>query len=388
MSGGQNDPGGTAGQGGGTNAAGAGLPPKAPAYDLRTGERLDASRKGEASDTPDFDDLGIWAPSREDPGPGAEQPYQVPYQQSSYQATPPPPTQLPPTQLPHTQFSGGQAPYNQGPGQAPYNQAPSTQVEYGQNPQQYLGPPTGPGYAPTLASGGPPSGRRGPALLAGVVGALVVAVAVLVGVLLFGRSSSGQLPVASTGTGQASTSGGGSTGTTSGSGSQGTSSGNGDSASRVAFLRTVDGILTQSASGRQQVSSVVTGVVNGCSVSPSTASATIRQVIVNRQSVLAQTSSLNPPDAATRALQTKLVAALNASIDANRGYQQWLDNLYATYYSADPVGCPDGRAPTDSNYDAATAASGRATAAKQSFVADYNPLASAAGLRSWSESEF
>jgi hypothetical protein len=229
-------------------------------------------------------------------------------------------------------------------------------------------------------------------VLAGIVGVLVVVVAVLVAVLAFGGDSS-RKPVASTSTGSQGNatngSGQGSTGQGStGQGSTGQANSSGSSGTQVAFLRTVDGILTQSASGRQQVSSVVSGVTNGCTVTPQTASATIRQVIVNRQSVLGQANALAAPDAATAAVKADLVRALNASIDANRGYQRWLDNLYSTYYNAEPVGCPGGQAPTDANYDAATAASGRATTAKQSFVAAYNPLASAAGLRTWQESEF
>jgi hypothetical protein len=231
-------------------------------------------------------------------------------------------------------------------------------------------------------------------VLAGVVGVLVVVVAVLVAVLAFGGNSP-QTPTASTNdnspgtaTGGTNQSSGGQAGTGRTTGQSGSPSGSSSNASQVAFLRTVDGILTQSASGRQQVSSVVTGVTNGCSVSPQTASATIRQVIVNRQSVLGQANALSAPDAATAAVKADLVQALNASIEANRGYQRWLDNLYATYYNAEPVGCPDGQAPTDENYDAATAASGRATAAKQSFVNAYNPLAGPAGLRTWQESEF
>jgi hypothetical protein len=373
MSGGRVNPGDEPGRDGDVDDAGSGLPPKAPAYDLRTGERLDAPRAGASPQQDDGDystsELGIWAPNRHDPAGGGDagergygpsgQPYQPPYppgsyQPSSYQPTPPPPT------------------YSSTP-------APPTQV-----PSQYPGTPTGWGSGPTLAGGGPPPNRRGTAVLAGVVGALVVAVAVLVAVLLVGRSSSGNGPAASTGP-TAST--GGTTNPSPTTASKGPSGGT-DTASRTAFVRTVDGILTQSSSGRQQVSSVVTGVVNGCSVSPSTASATIRQVIVNRQSVLMQANALSVVDASTDRVKSELIRALNAAIEANQGYQRWLDNLYSTYYNSDPVGCPDGQAPTDSNYDAATAASGRATAAKQAFVGDYNPLAAASGLRTWSESEF
>lgn len=375
--------------GAGTGAGGeeSALPPQAPAYDLRTGEPLNAPR----ADVPSTDftatDLGIWAPSTAraaEPAARAAVAPDLPQQFGpvSQQSTPPPGYGPTAAARQPTPPPGSQPPVGPANGYGPSSP----------------GVPGFPGQSTTAYQPAPPSppARRGPLVLGGIVGVLVVVVAVLVAVLAFGKSS--ETPVASTttgsdssgktstDTGQSST-GQGSAGQSSGT-SGGSTSDSSSDAARVAFLHTVDGILTQSASGRQQVSSVVTGVVNGCSVAPQTASVTIRQVIVNRQSVLGQANALSAPDSATAAVKADLVRALSASIDANRGYQQWLDNLYSTYYNAEPVGCPDGQAPTDANYDAATAASGRATAAKQSFVSAYNPLATSAGLRTWQESEF
>ena len=378
-----------------------GLPPKAPAYDLRTGEPLDAPQTSKSD--PDFtaSDLGIWAPSRDQPGTPPPQYGQAAYQPTdppgqptvARQPTPPPAYgQTPPPGYgqPAPPAYGPTPPPGYGPTPPPGYRPAQYQSTSPQYPYGAAGYPPG-GTAPTAQQSGQPpvppgAPRRNGAILAACIGVLIVIVAVLVAVLAFGRSS--KTPVASTSSGAVSSpmNTSGSAGPSQ-SGSSGTTSSSTDAA-RLAFLRTVDGILTQSATGRQQVSSVVTGVVNGCSVTPANASATIRQVIANRQSVLGQANALTAVDSSTSAVKIDLVQSLNASIEANRGYQRWLDNLYTTYFNADPVGCPNGQAPTDSNYDEATAASGRATAAKQNFVSVYNPLASAAGLRTWQESEF
>jgi hypothetical protein len=228
-------------------------------------------------------------------------------------------------------------------------------------------------------------------VLGGVVGVLVVAVAVLLTVLLVGGSDDKD-PVASTGSTApgSSTAPSGGAGTPSskgGTGGTGSSGGTGGtSAARATFVSSVDDILTESAAGRSQVASAVNGVTNGCSVSPASAASSMQSVIDNRESVLAQANALSAPDEATATVKANLVRALEASIEANRSYLQWFEDLQAEY--PDDGGCPGGTAPTNITYDEATAASGRATSAKQSFVAGYNPLAGAAGQRSWSESEF
>ena len=227
------------------------------------------------------------------------------------------------------------------------------------------------------------------------MGVLVVAVAVLVTVLLVRGSSDNKEPTASTVPGASTApSAGASSGSGNGTSNGGTNSSGGtgstgSSSARAAFVRDVDAILTQSADGRSQVASAVNGVNNSCSVSPSSAASTMQQVIDNRQSVLAQANALSAPDSATATAKANLVQALQR---VDRG-QPRLPAVVRGPAGGAPGRLAGGlprrlRRPTDINYDAATAASGRATSAKQSFVAGYNPLATAAGLRTWSESEF
>lgn len=150
----------------------------------------------------------------------------------------------------------------------------------------------------------------------------------------------------------------------------------------------LEGILDQSSSGRGRVGALVDGVRNGCQFTPEAAEREINGVIANRQSVLNQVAALDAKgnaDAIT--LVQQLQSALQASIDADVGYRDWMTYLYTTYYYTEPIGCPGGSPPTNSSFDAGQAASGRATAAKQAFVSTFNPIASRYGLATWDASQ-
>src|SRR5581483_5601181 len=58
------------------------------------------------------------------------------------------------------------------------------------------------------------------------------------------------------------------------------------------YMTRLENILQQSAAGRGQVGPLVTGVEDGCQISPQDASAQIRTVIDNRTSVLNQLAGL------------------------------------------------------------------------------------------------
>jgi hypothetical protein len=149
----------------------------------------------------------------------------------------------------------------------------------------------------------------------------------------------------------------------------------------------LENILTQSASGRAQIVQLVAGVQN-CTIDPDTAAKQVDAVVFNRQTVLTQVVALNSNnDTTVASLSTQLQRALQASIDADRHYSDWMKYLYATYYYTYPVGCPFGRPPTNGDFDAGQASSGDASAAKAVFVAAYNPVATGLGLRTWSATE-
>lgn len=134
----------------------------------------------------------------------------------------------------------------------------------------------------------------------------------------------------------------------------------------------LDGILTQSSSGRSNLSTILASVqAPDCSITPTTASAEIQTVIDNRTSTeqaLQQLSSADSPQLAN--LKTTLTAALEASLASDRSYQRAVDNLF---------GC-DTLSPSDPYMQAAAGTDGQATQAKQAFVEAYNPLAQQYGL--------
>ncbi|MDQ1650584.1 MAG: hypothetical protein QOG60_2641 [Frankiaceae bacterium] len=327
------------------------LPPAAPAYDFRTGRPLHGPPQPAPAWRPseDGDELGIWAPQQQaEPSWGAPaaptggQPQQPAYQQPAYQ-------------------------------QQPYQQPGS----WG---------PTADNPSPSRAGG------NRTLVLVLLLGALL-AVGALVALILLTRNSSpsagqvagiGSSP-SSSGSGAASPNATSPSAASSGATSSGGAQGDG---ARAAFARDVDGILRESSDGRRQVVAAITGVRNGCAVSPSDATSTLTDVIANRQSVLARANALTTPDAATTAAKADLVQALTASLEANEGYQRWLDSALAAAPDTTPAGCPGGRVPPDDNYATATDASDRASGAKRQFVAAYNPIATQAGLTTWTADQF
>jgi len=156
----------------------------------------------------------------------------------------------------------------------------------------------------------------------------------------------------------------------------------------AAALQEVERILVQSAVGRAEIIDVVNGVMT-CAIPLDEASARLDAVSSNRQAVLAQVDALGPSGNATLDRAIDLFGqSIVSSLEANAGYLAWFDWLGSTQGAFYSGGClPSGTAPTNADYDDATAASARATAAKAEFVSLFNPIAQAAGLRTWSDTE-
>jgi hypothetical protein len=104
--------------------------------------------------------------------------------------------------------------------------------------------------------------------------------------------------------------------------------------------------------------------------------------VLNQVNAVSTTTS---PQAGQLARQ--LQTAIEESISADRHYSNWMTFLYRDYYYTDPIGCPDGSAPVDDEFAAGDADSEQATAAKEAFVAAYNPVAESLGLRTWAEEQ-
>lgn len=135
-------------------------------------------------------------------------------------------------------------------------------------------------------------------------------------------------------------------------------------------VRQLDAQLSTSAIGRQMLTHQLLDPYNNCTISQSEASTIIDQVIQNRQGVLTGLNGIATTDATAQNLVALLRQAIQASLDSNYQWKQWIDNQSS-------FGCPIKDASEES---AESISNNRATPAKQAFVEAYNPVAQQYGL--------
>ena len=144
-----------------------------------------------------------------------------------------------------------------------------------------------------------------------------------------------------------------------------------------AFVDTVETALEDSSSSRQTIGAAISAGL-ACTLATREAAERIARATAHRRRTLAGLDALTPPAAGRRPL-TLLEQALQRSIEA--------DGHYRDGFEAVPGGahCP---LPGNAGFRLASAADRRATAAKQRFVAGFNPLAQRFGGRTWSPADF
>jgi tRNA A-37 threonylcarbamoyl transferase component Bud32 len=143
------------------------------------------------------------------------------------------------------------------------------------------------------------------------------------------------------------------------------------------FVDRIENVLEQSAAGRDEIASALAGGLN-CSIAPREAGQRIASVTDNRQSVLVQLGNLQTPTQEADEVVTRLQRALQQSIEADRHYR---DGFFAI---GPKRGCP---LPRNRDFRLAARSDARATAAKQRFVAAFDPLAARFHSRTWSAGE-
>jgi trypsin-like peptidase len=144
-------------------------------------------------------------------------------------------------------------------------------------------------------------------------------------------------------------------------------SGSSNSAGESAAASSVDSILQESASARSTVVSATQAVEN-CNADPNTEAQVMQGAISSRESALSELASVDSsslPDGS--AIINDLNAALADSDQADGDFVAWMNDVEGD-------SCPY---PTtsDPNFESATAASAQADAAKQAFLALWNPIA-------------
>jgi Protein kinase domain len=252
---------------------------------------------------------------------------------------PPPPSAYPPPPSAYPQQAGA---YAQPPGAYPQQAG-----AYPPPPGAYPQPPGGSPQPPTRRL---PGGKK----LVLAVAAAAVLLAIVVGLVLSGRSSP-TTPTASHGPSPTPSS---STGPTSAS----------TLASRQATG--VSNLLVSSAATRKALEGAVSEVRN-CSRLPS-ATRRIQAVVNQRSTEYRQASALSMAALASGAkVKSDLLTALRASLDADRDYLTWARQQMA-------AGCSP--AARSHAYNAAFSADEQAGAAKQAFVQVWNPVAAKYGV--------
>jgi hypothetical protein len=211
-----------------------------------------------------------------------------------------------------------------------------------------------------------------------VIGAAVIAglVAILV-VLLFGGNNDSSTTLTSPSLSVVGTS----SSTTTASTSTTTTAARQADAALYASMQRLDSIVSESAQGRAAIKDIVPAVQQ-CRVDPQTGLSEVETIIDNRQSVLNQLDSVPTSDPQAAALVNQLRAAVQASLDADVAYGNWMRGLIDL--GAD---CASGSMATDDEFQAGDAASGDAGAAKTTFVNMYNPIATSFGLSTFDNSE-
>jgi serine/threonine protein kinase len=149
------------------------------------------------------------------------------------------------------------------------------------------------------------------------------------------------------------------------------------SAAMRTFVDRIDHVLGQSQAGRHDIADALTKGFN-CSISRTEAAALVASVAENRQSILLQLGNLRTPTTQADDVVARLQAALQQSIEADRHYH---DGFVADKKARCPL-------PTNASFRSAAQFDNAATAAKERFVAAFNPLAQRFDRRTWSATDF
>jgi serine/threonine-protein kinase len=149
------------------------------------------------------------------------------------------------------------------------------------------------------------------------------------------------------------------------------------SAALRTFVVRIEHLLEQSQSGRSDIAYALTRGFN-CSIPRSEAAARVKSVADNRQSILVQLGNLRTPTPEADDVVTRLQAALQQSIEADRHYH---DGFVGDANAKCPL-------PTNESFRSAARFDNAASSAKERFVEAFNPLAQRFDRTTWSADNF
>lgn len=149
------------------------------------------------------------------------------------------------------------------------------------------------------------------------------------------------------------------------------------------YMQRLETMLQRANNGRSEIGPLIAAVQDNCSRDPNDAIVAVDSVVGNRQSLLNEIASTTVDPSSSQAdLTTKFQRAMSTSIEADRAYARWLQNVLDYYYRP-PEGCY-GTPPQDSNWNDAQQAESQVTPAKRAFVDAYDTQASRFGMKTWS----
>ena len=142
------------------------------------------------------------------------------------------------------------------------------------------------------------------------------------------------------------------------------------------FVDRVQNVLEQSSGGRREIGAALAAGL-ACTISPREAGRRIASVTENRQSILDQLGGMQAPTPQAAAVVTLLQRSLQRSIEADRHYRD-------AFFDTTRTKCP---LTPSRDFTLAARSDATATAAKERFVAAFDPLARRFDRRTWLASE-
>lgn len=147
-------------------------------------------------------------------------------------------------------------------------------------------------------------------------------------------------------------------------------------------------VAVEQSSAARALSTTTALAVERCAIPLTEAAAQFDTVIAQRRATLGDVEALDGSGGLGVAHET-LAEALGFSLLADEARQRWVNWLAAEWPGTYTQGCwPPGETPTDANLEVAQIETANAAASRAEFLTLFNPLAAAAGLRTWEVSEF
>ena len=147
-------------------------------------------------------------------------------------------------------------------------------------------------------------------------------------------------------------------------------------------------VALEQSSAAKALSTSTMLAVERCTIPLDEAAAQLDTVIAERRATIDDVEALDASGGLAVAAEN-LVEALEFSLLADEARQRWVDWLAVEWSATYTGGCwPAGQIPTDANLEVAQVEAANGAAMRTEFITLFNPLATAAGLRTWDATEF